>query len=104
MCMYSPAVARTSDTTPHRSRSRSLGLRTLSPGPVKTVSAVSIGDFGKMLDHHQKIAPLRRNITTEDVGGPAVFYVSDLSRGVTGSILPVDSGYSIMGASAADEI
>lgn len=83
-----------------------LGVRVnaLSPGPVKTVSAVSIGDFGKMLDHHKKIAPLRRNITTADVGGPAVFYVSDLSRGVTGSILPVDSGYSIMGASAADEI
>src|SRR5262249_53009688 len=51
----------------------------VSPGPVRTVSASSIGDFGKMLEHVEKVAPLRRNITSEEVGDVCAFMVSDMA-------------------------
>ncbi len=83
----------------------SLGIRVnaLSPGPIKTVSAAAIGDFGRMLQHHRGVSPLGRNVTAEDVGSTAVFFVSDLSRAVTGAVLYVDAGYSIMGAAPASD-
>ncbi len=77
----------------------SAGIRVNSaaPGPIRTLSASGIGDFGKMLDHARHSAPLRRNVTAEDVGGAVAFLVSDLASGVTGVHIPVDCGYSIMG-------
>jgi enoyl-[acyl-carrier protein] reductase I len=72
----------------------------ISPGPVKTVSAVSIGDFGAMLDFHRALAPLRRNVTPKDVGNAAIFFLSEMSSAVTGAVLQVDAGYSIMGVGA----
>lgn len=76
----------------------------VSPGPVRTISASAIPDLGKMLDHFQNVAPLRRNITAEEVGDVCAFMVSDMSRGISGQQIHVDSGYSIMGvtSSAAD--
>jgi enoyl-[acyl-carrier protein] reductase I len=69
----------------------------VSPGPVRTISAAAISDFGKMLDHVEKVAPLRRNVTADEVGDVCAFMVSDLSRAITGQQIHVDSGYSIMG-------
>lgn len=69
----------------------------ISAGPIKTASARAIADFSRILDHVSSRAPLRRNTTQEEVGDAAAFLASDLSRGVTGNILYVDSGYQIIG-------
>jgi enoyl-[acyl-carrier protein] reductase I len=76
----------------------------VSPGPVRTVSAASISDFGKMLDHVEKVAPLRRNITAEEVGDVCAFMVSEMSRGISGQQIHVDSGYSIMGVTTVADV
>jgi len=72
-------------------------VNTVAPGPVRTVSASSVGDFHKMLDHVKSVAPLRRNITGEEVGNVVSFLVSDLASGVTGTLIPVDSGFTVLG-------
>ncbi len=69
----------------------------ISAGPIKTLAAAGIGNFRKILDHITQVAPLRRTITTEEVGNVAAFLCSDLASGVTGEITYVDSGYSILG-------
>ena len=66
----------------------------ISAGPIKTVAAAGIGGFGKILKFVEEHAPLRRNVTTEDVGNAAVFLLSDLAAAVTGEILYVDGGFS----------
>ena len=68
----------------------------ISAGPVKTLAARGISGFNQILSHVEELAPLRRNITSEDVGNAALFLASDLSRSITGEILHVDSGYHIM--------
>jgi len=78
-------------------------VNALAPGPVKTVSAAAIGDFGRMLAHVKSVAPLKRNVAAAEVGDVAAFYLSDLSRALTGGHVPVDCGYSIMGAVTAAE-
>ena len=69
----------------------------ISAGPIKTLAAAGIGGFRKMLSHVASIAPLRRNVTIEDVGNTAAFLASDLAGGVTGEIIYVDGGYSTVG-------
>ncbi len=69
----------------------------ISAGPIKTLAAAGIGNFRRILDHITQTAPLRRTITTEEVGNVAAFLCSDLASGVTGEITYVDSGYSILG-------
>ena len=69
----------------------------ISAGPIKTLAAAGISDFRSMLTHVEKNAPLRRNITIEDVGNTAAFLCSDLAAGITGEITYVDSGYNIIG-------
>src|SRR5258706_6131428 len=64
----------------------------ISAGPIKTLAAAGIGGFGKILKFVEEHAPLRRNVTTEDVGNPAAFLLSDLAAAVTGEILYVDAG------------
>ena len=71
----------------------------ISAGPIRTLAAAGIGDFRKMLTHVEENAPLRRNITTEEVGNVAAFMCSDLASGVTAEITYVDSGYSTVGMS-----
>lgn len=66
----------------------------ISAGPIKTLAAAGISGFGKILKFVEEHAPLRRNVTTEDVGNAAAFLLSDLAAGVTGEILHVDSGFS----------
>jgi len=74
----------------------------ISAGPIKTLAAAGIGGFRKMLAHVAQIAPLRRNVTTEDVGNAAAFLCSDMAAGITGEILHVDSGFSTVGMSLGD--
>ena len=74
----------------------------ISAGPIKTLAAAGIGNFRKILDHITQTAPLRRTITTEEVGNVAAFLCSDLASGVTGEITYVDSGYSILGIPELD--
>jgi enoyl-[acyl-carrier protein] reductase I len=69
----------------------------ISAGPIKTLAAAGIGGFRKMLAHVAQIAPLRRNVTTEDVGNAATFLCSDMAAGITGEILYVDNGFSTVG-------
>ena len=71
----------------------------ISAGPIKTLAAAGIGGFRKMLSRVAEVAPLRRNVTQEDVGNAAAFLCSDLAAGVTGEILYVDGGFSTVGMS-----
>ena len=69
----------------------------ISAGPIKTLAAAGISGFRDILKHVQDMTPLRRNVTTEDVGNAAAFLCSDLAAGITGEILYVDAGYSHVG-------
>ncbi|MBU6470934.1 MAG: enoyl-ACP reductase [Gammaproteobacteria bacterium] len=69
----------------------------ISAGPIKTLAAAGIGRFRSILEHVQNMAPLRRNVSIEDVGNAAAFLCSDLAAGITGEILYVDAGYSHVG-------
>jgi enoyl-[acyl-carrier protein] reductase I len=66
----------------------------ISAGPIKTLAASGIAGFGKMLKFVEEHAPLRRNVTIDDVGNVAAFLLSDLAGGITGEIVHVDSGFS----------
>jgi enoyl-[acyl-carrier protein] reductase I len=76
---------------------RSIRVNCVSAGPLRTLSASAIPGLRLMLNTTEKVAPLRRNVTQEDVAHATVYLVSDLSSGVTGEVLHVDSGYHIMG-------
>jgi enoyl-[acyl-carrier protein] reductase I len=71
-------------------------VNSISAGPIKTLAAAGIGDFKKILDEVASNAPLRRNVTIEDVGNTAAFLCSDLAAGITGENIYVDSGYNIV--------
>ncbi len=72
-------------------------VNAISAGPIKTLAASGIGDFRQILRWNELNAPLARNVTIEDVGGAGLYLISDLSRGVTGELHHVDSGYNIVG-------
>ena len=72
-------------------------VNAVSAGPVKTLAASGIGDFRYILRWNQINSPMRRNVTTDDVGGAGVYLLSDLSSGVTGEVHHVDCGYHIVG-------
>lgn len=76
-----------------------LGIRVngISAGPIKTLAAAGVENFRKMLDHVEETAPLRRNVTTQDVGNTAAFLASNLAAGITSEILYVDNGYHNVG-------
>jgi enoyl-[acyl-carrier protein] reductase I len=71
-------------------------VNAISAGPVRTLSAAGVSGFKDLYRAFTEIAPLRRPITIEDVGGTAVWLASDLSRTVTGEVVYVDSGYNIL--------
>jgi enoyl-[acyl-carrier protein] reductase I len=72
-------------------------INAISAGPIRTLSAAGIAGFKKMYGSFAEVAPLRRNITIEDVGKSALYLASDLSSAVTGEVLYVDGGFSILG-------
>ncbi len=77
-------------------------VNSISAGPIKTLAAAGIGDFRKMLQQVEDNAPLRRNVTIEDVGNTAAFLCSDLAAGITGENIYVDAGYNIIGMPVLD--
>lgn len=77
-------------------------VNAISAGPIKTLAASGIGDFRYILKWNELNSPLRRNVTTEDVGKSALYLLSDLGSGVTGETLHVDAGYHIVGMKAVD--
>jgi enoyl-[acyl-carrier protein] reductase I len=72
-------------------------VNAISAGPIRTLAASGIAGFKRMYGAFDEVAPLRRNITTEDVGRTAVYLASDLSSAVTGEVVYVDGGFSILG-------
>ncbi len=72
-------------------------VNAISAGPIRTLAASGVANFRKMYGMFPDLAPLRRNITLEDVGGAAVYLASDLSAAVTGETIYVDSGFNILG-------
>lgn len=77
-------------------------VNAISAGPIKTLAASGVGNLRKMLTHVAEQAPLRRNVSIEDVGNVGAFLCSDLAAGVTGEITYVDCGYNILGMTGLD--
>ncbi|MBA3511763.1 enoyl-ACP reductase FabI [Sphingomonas sp.] len=77
-------------------------VNAVSAGPIKTLAASGIGDFRYIMKWNEYNSPLRRNVTIEDVGGAALYLLSDLASGVTGEIHHVDAGYHVVGMKAED--
>lgn len=81
----------------HNLGPENIRVNAISAGPIKTLAAAGIGGFKKIFDHVEANAPLRRNVTIEDVGNTAAFLSSGLASGITGEVLYVDNGYHIVG-------
>ena len=81
---------------------KGIRVNAISAGPVRTLSAAGVRGFKSMYREFAEIAPMRRQISAEDIGGAAVWLASDLARNVTGEILFVDSGYNILGVPSID--
>ncbi|MET4132451.1 enoyl-[acyl-carrier protein] reductase I [Porphyrobacter sp. MBR-155] len=81
---------------------RNIRVNAISAGPIKTLAASGIGDFRYILKWNELNAPLRRNVTIEDVGGAALYLLSDLASGVTGETHHVDAGYHLVGMKQED--
>jgi len=77
-------------------------VNAISAGPIRTLAASGIGDFRYILKWNELNSPLRRNVTIEDVGGSALYLLSDLSSGVTGETHHVDAGYHLVGMKQED--
>ena len=77
-------------------------VNAISAGPIKTLAASGIGDFRYIMKWNEYNSPLRRNVSIDDVGGSALYLLSDLGAGVTGEVLHVDAGYHAIGMKAVD--
>ena len=77
-------------------------VNAISAGPIKTLAASGIGDFRYILKWNELNSPMKRNVTIEEVGGGALYLLSDLASGVTGEIHHVDAGYNVIGMKAED--
>ncbi|MDD5387109.1 MAG: enoyl-ACP reductase FabI [Sulfuricurvum sp.] len=78
-------------------------VNAISAGPIKTLAASGIGDFKQILNWNESNAPLRKNVTIEEVGNSAMYLLSDLASGVSGEVHYVDAGYSIMAMPAVEK-
>jgi enoyl-[acyl-carrier protein] reductase I len=74
---------------------KGIRVNAISAGPIKTLAAAGIGDFGRILRYNEKVAPLHRNVTTEEVGNTAAFLASELASGITGQVIYVDAGFGV---------
>ena len=81
---------------------KNIRVNAVSAGPLRTLAAAGIGDFRYILKWNEYNTPLRRNVTLEDVGNTAVYFLSDLAKGVTGEVHHVDAGYHIVGIKHPD--
>jgi enoyl-[acyl-carrier protein] reductase I len=81
---------------------KNIRVNAISAGPMKTLAASGIGDFRYILRWNEYNAPLKRTVTLEEVGDSGMYFLSDLSRGVTGEVHHVDSGYHVVGMKAVD--
>jgi enoyl-[acyl-carrier protein] reductase I len=84
--------------------SQNIRVNAISAGPIKTLAASGIGDFRMILKWNEANAPLRRNITIDEVGNSGMYLLSDLASGVTGEVHYVDAGYNIMGLAEVEEV
>jgi enoyl-[acyl-carrier protein] reductase I len=75
----------------------------ISAGPIKTLAAAGIGNFSKLLSRFERAAPMRRNVTIDEVGNVAAFLLSDLASAITGEICYADCGYSTVAVSTAED-
>ncbi len=82
---------------------RNIRVNCISAGPLRTLSSAAFPGFRQMLRLTEQVAPLRRNVTQDDVANSCVYLVSELSSGVTGEIVHVDSGYHTLGMAAPEE-
>ena len=78
-------------------------VNAISAGPIRTLAASGIAGFRGMYGRFRDVAPLRRNVSPEDVGGAAVYLASDLSAGVTGEVVYVDAGFNVLGVAVPDD-
>ena len=81
---------------------KGIRVNSISAGPIKTLAASGIGDFRYIMKWNETNSPLRRNVTIDDVGGSALYLLSDLGSGVTGETHHVDAGYHVVGMKAVD--
>ncbi len=81
---------------------KGIRVNAISAGPIKTLAASGIGDFRYILKWNEYNSPLKRTVTPEEVGDSGLYFLSDLSRGVTGEVHHVDSGYHVVGMKAVD--
>jgi enoyl-[acyl-carrier protein] reductase I len=82
---------------------RGVRVNCISAGPLRTLSSAAFPGFRQMLRLTEQVAPLRRNVTQDDVANSCVYLASDLSSGVTGEVLHVDSGYHVLGMAAPED-
>ena len=82
---------------------KGIRVNAISAGPIKTLAAAGVSNFGKLLGYNERNAPLRRNVTIEEVGNAAAFLASDLASGITGEILYVDGGFNTTALGSAEE-
>lgn len=81
---------------------KNIRVNAISAGPIRTLAAAGIGDFKHILNWNRDNAPMRRNVTIEEVGESALYLLSGMSSGVTGEVLHVDAGYHVVGMKAVD--
>ena len=81
---------------------QNIRVNAISAGPIKTLAASGIGDFRYILKWNEYNAPLRRTVTTDEVGKSALYFLSDLGSAVTGEVHHVDAGYHVVGMKAED--
>jgi enoyl-[acyl-carrier protein] reductase I len=82
---------------------KGIRVNAISAGPIRTLAASGIAGFGKILKHVEEHAPLRRNVTTDDVGNAAVFLLSSLAAGITAEVVHVDAGYNVVSVMVKDD-
>jgi enoyl-[acyl-carrier protein] reductase I len=82
---------------------RGIRVNAISAGPIKTLASAGIAGFSKILKHVEAFAPLRRNVTIDEVGNAAAFLLSDLAAGITADILYVDGGFNVVSVTIAEE-
>jgi enoyl-[acyl-carrier protein] reductase I len=81
---------------------KGIRVNAISAGPIKTLAAAGVSNFSKLLGYNERQAPLRRNVTIEEVGNAAAFLASDLASGITGHVLYVDGGFNVTALGSAE--